>query len=144
MFRALRSHALPHRCLAVLAAALVLALNVLAVSPLAHAWLHGHAASGSGCSCPHDSPPPAAEPLCATPDAAASAHVGVTPAASVPGGDEGGCIVSLFSAGHAGAVLAPVAVPGPRVFVFGGLALPPALIFAAAAHRLPPGCGPPV
>jgi hypothetical protein len=135
--------ALPHRCLAVLAVALVLALDFLAVSPQAHAWLHGHApaAAAVGCTCPHDAPRTVPAP-----------EVGAAPhesSAALPGTDaptdaEAGCIVSLFSAGHTGVLLAPVILAGPQLFLLGEIVVPPASRRAATAHRFPPGCGPPV
>ena len=114
---------LRRRLTAVLAAALVLALDLLAVSPAAHAWLHGHDPAAPACSCGHHA------------EAAAPA----------PADDrEDGCIVSIFAQGKLDGSTVPHWCARPVAHVSASACFPPAVAPAAVAHLLPPGCGPPL
>lgn len=123
MIRFLRLPAdLRRRFTAALAVALVLALDILAFSPAAHAWLHGHDPAAPACSCGHH-----------TDDAAPA-----------PGDDpEDGCIVSVFAQGKLDGAAVPLWCARPAAHVSAPACFPPAVAPAAVAHLLPPGCGPP-
>jgi hypothetical protein len=115
---------LPHRLTAALSAALVLVLNLLAVWPDGHAWLHGHRVPPE-CACPHA-------------DAMADS----------PSGEEAesdhGCIVSLFAQGTTACFGGLGLAPSPATHA-SAMGAPPTAPAAKAPRFLrPPGCGPPV
>lgn len=112
--------ALRRRLTALVAVVLVLVLDVLAVTPAAHAWLHGKT-SGAACTCSdhRDSAAPAA------------------------GDAEDGCIVSVFAQGKVGEGPAVFQMEAPGEQRNDPVTAPPALRLATVAHRYPPGCGPP-
>lgn len=110
------------RCTAALAAALIVALNLLAVCPEAHAWLHAPAHEAA-CACPHPAP---------------AGHADEAPADA-----DSGCIVSLFTKGKAADCIGlepTVVVARPAVPVRFAVTT---FRRHAADHRFPPGCGPP-
>lgn len=119
----LRPLALWQRVVARGAIGLVMALNFLAATPQAHAWLHADAeeARSGPAGCAHA--------------AADSSPLG---AAS----DDAGCVVTQFANGQVGGELA--------TFVFsaascaqGNLPQPATPLVGSTDIQLPPGCGPP-
>lgn len=114
--------AVAHRLTAVLGVALVLALNLLAVCPEAHAWLHGGQAGaldGEG--------GPTIRAASAPPERAA----------------DDDCVVVKFSHGHGGFALTPVRPDLLSRLVVAVPAGGRALRAGPPAHLLPPGRGPP-
>lgn len=105
------------------AAALVLVLTVLAVSPALHAWLHSDSATHSACS--HD-------------------HGPFPPGPSDEHGDDAGCVVTLFAHGGAELAVAPALLAPVSLCRLATLAVASIPAAAAPAHILPPGCGPPL
>jgi len=106
-----------HRLVALLGVALVLTLNLLAVCPEAHRWLHSaektaHAACGGN----HD-PGPSSE--------------------------DDRCAIVQFSQGVDSLGLAPVLLRAPALARFATLSFPAAFLAATPEHLLPLGCGPP-
>ncbi len=120
MFPATPASACLHRLVAMLGIALVLALNVLAVWPAGHAWLH---AVEKATACTHGH---AHDPAPAGGDAARD-----------------DCAIATFAQGHAGLALAPQFIFAPRAACVATLAAAPAFVAVSRAHLLPPGCGPP-
>ena len=113
----------PHRLTAALSAALVLVLNLLAVWPEGHAWLHGHR-DAPACACPHGG---------ATPDAPAEPETE----------SDHGCIVSLFAQGKTTWAGGSPLAPSPALHAT-ALNVPPAAPATQMPRFLrPPGCGPP-
>jgi hypothetical protein len=109
-----------HRLTAALGIGLILALNLLAVLPTAHAWLHDRAAGAAHAACAH--------------------HRG-GPDTPMPAEDD--CAVVKFARGDGGFPLAFITVHAKAralVVVLGARE-----IVAAFTRdvRLPPGCGPP-
>jgi hypothetical protein len=115
-----RKPSLLTRLIAGAGVALVLLLNVLAASPEAHEWIHGHgehAAHGAN-----------------------AAHTHRHNAADV---DEDGCVVTLFAHGVVTATI--FAVLAVALFRLVAIATQPgeALCLSAPHYLLPPLCGPP-
>lgn len=109
-----------HRVVAALGVALVLALNLLAVAPGAHALLHEGRQSDSQAACAHrgcapDTPPP----------------------------DDDNCVVVKFSQGHGGFAVTPFVVVAAAAPIVVALEAGPRLAVRPPAFLLPPGCGPP-
>jgi hypothetical protein len=111
-----------HRFTAVLGIALVMALNLLAVWPEAHAWLHGE--SDEEC---HRAP---------TQSGAAFSPAGHET-------DEESCVVTQFAHGHSGLGVAPALLAAPLVVPSAACVATDSFSASAPAHLLPPGCGPP-
>lgn len=118
-----RGFRLRHRLTAALGAALVLVLNLLAVWPDGHAWLHGHRAAPE-CACPH------------------AKATGESPSGGTEESDHG-CIVSLFAQGKTASFGGMVIAPLPALHATAIDAAPAAPAVRVARFRLPPGCGPP-
>jgi hypothetical protein len=115
---------LAHRLSAVLGVALVLALNLLAVCPDGHAWLH---AAPEKTLCPHGH----------AHDHAPSDRDG----RQAPDADD--CVIVRFAQGNASCTAAPLLVPAPALASGATLAVAPDFAAASPARFLPPGCGPP-
>lgn len=111
---------LPHRFTAVLGVVLVLALNVLAVLPAAHAWLHQPTTE-------------ATQPACK--------HHGCGSDSRAPADDD--CAVVKFAHGHGGLAVAALVVEARACVLVTVLGSGDDLAVPAPAFRLPPGCGPP-
>jgi hypothetical protein len=113
-----------HRLTAVVGMALVLALNVLAVWPTGHTWLH-RAEKKSSCSHPH-----------------AHEHA---PARGEDDrdGEADDCVIVQFAQGGASFAAAPEFSPAPLTVRVATLATSRSFAAASPAHLLPPGCGPP-
>jgi hypothetical protein len=124
MFRHPRVTRLPHRLTAAVSAALVLVLNLLAVWPAGHAWLHGQPVL-SECVCPH------------------AAAKGDSPSGEGAESDHG-CIVSLFAQGATAWFGGLVLAPSPALDATATGATPTAPAAKAPRFLRPPGCGPPV
>lgn len=129
----LRSSALPRRpavwqrVAAGLALALVVGLNVFAVSPDLHAWLHaGHVEAGAHAGCSHG------------PAAGEAAPAGHLPSET---SDEG-CVVTQFAQGQLG-FEAPVVLAAALVASCTSSHPDATARRAVADLFLPPGCGPP-
>ena len=103
-----------HRGTAVLGIALVLALNVLAAAPAAHAWLHEGA---SARACDHG------------------------PAETADSGDD--CVVAQFAREGGGGLAAWSFPAGPESRCDRTPAPPAATPAPVRLRLLPPGCGPP-
>jgi len=124
MFPCPRVTRLPHRLTAALSAALVLVLNLLAVWPDGHAWLHGHRV----------------EPACACPHEKTEADAPAEPESE----SDHGCIVSLFAQGTTVCFGELGLAPSPATHA-SAMGAPPTAPAARAPRFLrPPGCGPPV
>ena len=123
-----KNPSLAFRLTAMLAALLIVALSIFAVSPGLHAWLHRHEKSGAAAVIAAGSPAAANH---AAPEKAAHDH-------------EDGCAVVLFAAGVlavCGALLAWLFVR--RVCV--AMAQPSlGIVVRVLRYRLPPLCGPPL
>ncbi len=124
MRRTSRLRRLLHRCTAVLGIALVLALNVFAASPAAHAWLH---AREPDCACGHHAAP-----------AAAPIHSSDTPEAA-----DHDCAVVQFARAGGDGFPGHVLFSAPALRCAGRLAAPPAAPEFLRPRLFPPGCGPP-
>ena len=117
LFTQLHRSSLTRRFTALLGVALVLMLNVLAVTPEAHALVHQtEQAAHAGHGCDHDQP------------ADSSEH---------------DCVIVAFAQGHADFGLAPVAVPPLAGQRLGALRAYHQSRSRSLDLRLPPGCGPP-
>jgi hypothetical protein len=110
-----------HRLTAVLGIALVLALNVLAVMPAAHAWLHGGDTDAPAAPCRHHG----------------CAHESPAPA------EDDDCVVVKFAHGDGGLVTSSFVVEAHAHPLLAPFGLRHALPAPAPAYLLPPGCGPP-
>jgi hypothetical protein len=113
-----------HSLTAVLGIALVLALNVLAVWPTGHTWLH---AVEKKISCPHS-----------------HAH-NDTPTSEEDDRDAEAddCIIVKFAQGGASFTATPEFFLAPLTVRVATRAIPRSFAAASPAQLLPPGCGPP-
>lgn len=114
-----------HRFTAVLGIALVLALNLLAVWPEGHAWLH------------------AAKVSCDEPAHAHGHSHDHAPGEDQDDAEDDDCVIVQFAAGTVGSTPAPLFVTAPLFQPLTSLALASAIGAHPPAHLLPPGCGPP-
>lgn len=132
--RSHRPDALWHRWVGLGCVELIALLNLLAVSPGAHAWLHAHPPPPSTAACAHDH----------APDPAGTHDHDRSTGGAADDDDDRGCIVTQLAQGQLDSAAAP------SIFVSGlrrVLAVLIAPVADARPHgldlRLPPGCGPP-
>jgi hypothetical protein len=128
MFCSIPAHTYLHRLTAAVGVALVLALNLLAVWPDGHAWLHPTPAKTSY---PHTHAHTPSH------DHAPSDGDG----SRETGADD--CVVVKFAQGNANCAAAPLLLSAPVLASRATLSVTPDFVAASPAHFLPPGCGPP-